>query len=106
QSFFWQGINDLIGVLAAIQKMRNDHIMGVIVFLIMNKPLEKSEIVIINIEVDRCHFAQRATKYIVYNFLVRDQFIEQQKYFQMLAYFGILYKIPFARYRAQYADLL
>ncbi len=82
------------------------NIMTVVILFIMNKPLEKRKVVIVNIKINRGHFAQRGHKRIVNNLFVRTQFIEKQEYLQMLSNFGILYKIAFAGHRAKDADLL
>ena len=44
QFFLGQGIDDLAGIITAIQEMGDDDIMGVLAFFIMDKPFKKSEI--------------------------------------------------------------
>src|SRR5215471_13662661 len=59
---FWDRVNDLMRILTAIQKVRNDHIMRIIILLVMNKPLEKSKLIIIYVEIYRSQLTQRSYK--------------------------------------------
>ena len=86
--------------------MRDDNVMCIIVFSILEQAPEQPKIVIVNVKVNRSHFTQGGHKGVVNNFFMRAQFIEKKKYLQVLAYLGILHKVTLTRYRTQNADLL
>ena len=67
--------------------MRNDHIVRIIIFIVLYQSFKKSKIVVINIKINRSHSPQCIGKSIIYNFLMRTEFIEQQEDFERLVYF-------------------
>src|SRR5688572_13357308 len=85
---FWYHIDRLISIFTTFQKMRNNYIMGIIIFIILYQPFKKSKVVIVNIKVDRSHTSQCIGKSIIDNFLMSTKFIKQQENFERLVYFS------------------
>src|SRR3990170_8255614 len=74
---FWYSIDCFISILTSFQKMRNDHIMGIVIFVVFNQSFKESEVVIVNIKIDRSHASQCICKSVIYNFFMGAKFIKQ-----------------------------
>lgn len=91
-----QGIDEIKGTLAPVEKMGDDHVVRIAVRVVEQNVLEQAEVVVIDKKINRYVQPQRIGEGVVDQFLVSAEFIEQEKNLELPVNFGVADIVAFA----------